>query len=344
MARTRTEPPETDAGETRGFPSLADATPGPLALTGINQPLWLQNSTYPAAIDRQLIAAGLEPGVMGLGELAVTQRAAGANLSVDVAAGRVVVPMTDAPNQGSALCVSTAVNNLTVAGAPGAGLARIDLVIARVYDASLIGGSVNGWQLEIVTGTPAASPAAPATPASSFVLAQVAVAAGQVSVTTANITDRRVMPGIWRPYSPLWTSSNASPGLGNGSVQGRYMQRGKTCHMVARINFGSTSNGGSGLSYISLPVPSGSGIGAMEGTAVLFVPVSGSVFFKGVVYPMTVTTITALFPVTNDASYDLYWQNAAADGSSAGGVPLVAPNYPTQSGGWISFAATYETA
>lgn len=199
MARPRTEPrPETDTGQTGGFPSLADVTPGPLALTGLNQPLWLQNSTYPAALDRQAIAAAFVPGVLGSGsgELAVTQRAAGANLSVDVAAGRVVVPMTDAPNQGSALCVSTAVNNLVVGGAPGAGLSRIDLVIARVYDASLIGGSINGWQLEIVAGTPAASPAAPALPTSSIELARVAVAAGQASVQTANITDRRVIPGM----------------------------------------------------------------------------------------------------------------------------------------------------
>jgi len=187
MARTRTAP-EGEAG----FPTLTDVTVNPLALTGLSQPLWLQNSTYPAALDRQLITAAFRPGVVGLTELAVTQRAAGANFSVDVAAGRAVVPVTDAPNLGSALCASTAVNNLTVAGAPGAGLSRIDLVIARVYDASVIGGSINGWQLEIVTGTPAASPAAPALPASSLELARIAVASGQASVTTANITDRRV--------------------------------------------------------------------------------------------------------------------------------------------------------
>lgn len=188
-----------------------DAVVEPRALTGLDQPLWLQNSTYPAALDRALIASALETGVLGAGELAVTQRGAGANMSVDVAPGRVVVPMTDAPNQGSALCRSTAVNNLTVTGAPGAGLSRIDLVIARVYDASLIGGSINGWQLEIVTGTPASSPAAPASPVSSLVLAQIAVAAGQATVTNANITDRRVSGGSELAYAELTSSLTVPP-------------------------------------------------------------------------------------------------------------------------------------
>jgi hypothetical protein len=188
MARSRSEPEPDAAG---GFPALADATPGPLALTGLDQPLWLQNSSYPASLDRQLIAASMPPGVRGTGELAVSQRAAGANMSVDVAAGRAVVPITDSPNQGSALVRSTALNNLAVAGAPAAGTSRIDLVIARVYDASLIGGSVNGWQLEVVTGTAASSPVAPTLPPSSIELARLGVASGQASVQTANITDRR---------------------------------------------------------------------------------------------------------------------------------------------------------
>jgi len=215
MARRTEHDTREDAD---GFPALTDAAagPSPLALTGINQPLWLQNSSYPAAVDRQLIGT-FRSGVLGLAELAVTQRAAGANFSVDVAAGRAVVPVTDAPNLGSALCTSTAVNNLTVAGAPGAGLSRIDLVIARVYDASLIGGSINGWQLEVITGTPAASPAAPALPPSSLELARVAVAAGQASVTSGNITDRRILAASLG--APIERFINVSPNVNVGNPQ-----------------------------------------------------------------------------------------------------------------------------
>jgi hypothetical protein len=204
--------PTTDAD--RKHPTLRDAV-SPTVLTGLNQPLWLQNSVYNAALDRQLIGATLRPGVMGYGELGVVQRASGANMSVDVAAGRVVVPVNDAPNLGSALCTSTAVNNLPIAGAPAAGTSRIDLVIARVYDASLIGGSINGWQLEVVTGTAASTPAAPALPKSSIELARVAVAAGQASVVTANITDRR---NIYIPNAP--TMEGFFNGIFGGAITG----------------------------------------------------------------------------------------------------------------------------
>lgn len=343
MARPRTEPrPETDAGETGGFPSLADVTPGPLALTGLNQPLWLQNSTYPAAVDRQLIAAGLEPGVMGLTELAVTQRAAGANLSVDVAAGRVVVPMTDAPNQGSALCVSTAVNNLVVAGAPGAGLSRIDLVIARVYDASLIGGSINGWQLEIVTGTPTASPAAPALPASSIELARFTVPSGTASITTAMITDRRVMPGIWRPFTPQWFGDASNPAIGNGSLTGRYMQRGKTCIAHTFVTFGSTTNGGGGIIAFSLPVDPALSGRQVLGSAEIFLP-NQSVIFVGSVLIYGANRITPRFPiwVANSNVGALTGANSA--GNPGTGVPQVPSGYPIQSTGTVTINVQYET-
>jgi hypothetical protein len=328
-------------------PTLREALGvAPLALTGLNQPLWLQNSTYPAAVDRQLIAAGLETGVLGLTELAVTQRAAGANLSVDVAAGRVVVPVTDAPNLGSALCVSTAVNNLTVAGAPGAGTSRIDLVIARVYDASIIGGSINGWQLEVVTGTPAASPAVPATPASSIVLARIAVASGQASVTTANITDTRVMPGIWRPYTPTWTSSGpAQPGIGNGAIVARYMVRGKTCHFALRLTFGSTTAGGQGSEYLSLPLPAANLItgGVMEAIGNMYVPPSG------LVYPAygqlsDATKFGVGVPISSTSTLRNFWQMTDSSNNVAAGIPNASPSYNVQPGGFVSMSGTYETA
>lgn len=171
----------------------------PAALTGLDQPLWLQNSTYPAALDRTLIEATIAAGVFSGADLAVTQRAAGANMSVDVAAGRAAVTLTDAPNQGRALCRATAVNNLVIGGAPAAGLTRIDRIVARVYDASLIGGSINGWQLEVVPGTPASSASPPSIPTSSLPLARVTVPAALASITNANITDDRAMTASGLP-------------------------------------------------------------------------------------------------------------------------------------------------
>jgi hypothetical protein len=348
--------PETET-ETEGggaFPALAEIGVNPLVLTGMNQPLWLQNSPYPAALDRLLIAAALETGVQGLNELVVSQRAAGANYSVDVAAGRVVVPITDAPNLGSALCTSTAVNNLTVSGAPGAGLNRIDLVIARVYDASVIGGSINGWQLEVVTGTPAASPAVPALPTSSVELARIAVAAGQASVQTVNITDRRVIPGVWRSYTPAWTASLANqPAVGvGGSIIGRYMVRGKTCSMIARLNIGTSGfSGGNGPLSLSTPpnLPALNPLnGASIGTGLLFTPAGGQVW-SGIAMLLDVTRVGLVLPYNKTPAgaasefFGNYWQMTDGTNAANQGVPNMSPAFNVQANGFAWVGITYET-
>jgi len=62
---------------------------------------------------------------------------------------------------------------------------RIDIICLKV-DASTGVASIVA-----VAGTPSGSPAVPATPASHYKLAEVAVGAGVTSITNANITDRR---------------------------------------------------------------------------------------------------------------------------------------------------------
>lgn len=150
--------------------------------------LWLQSETYPARLDRVLIESLLTEGVLDVagGELLVRQRAAGANMSVEIDPGRVAITGDDQANQGRYLGRSTEVETRTIAAAPTSG-SRIDLVVARVADASVT-GAVNGLLLEVITGTVhATTPVAPAVPNGAVPLARVAVAAGQVSVVTANI-------------------------------------------------------------------------------------------------------------------------------------------------------------
>lgn len=155
-------------------------------------PLHEQNLSYSATLDRQLIdVVFARAGIVSVNDLAVSQRGAGANMSVDVAAGRCVVTGTDAAGQGKYLCWSDAVTNVTIATAPGTGLSRIDLIVAQVRDADQNGGANNDWIITKITGTAASSPSAPSAPPSSYVLAQVAVAANVTSIVTANITDKR---------------------------------------------------------------------------------------------------------------------------------------------------------
>ena len=69
---------------------------------------------------------------------------------------------------------------------------RIDLVCLTVSDAYYT-GSTNTVAVNVVAGTPAASPTVPATPTNSIALAQIAVAANVTSIVNANITDVRAL-------------------------------------------------------------------------------------------------------------------------------------------------------
>lgn len=160
----------------------------------LKTPLWQEDSSYSATMDREILDAFFSaPGILASGDLLVAQRAAGANMSVDVAAGRCVVTGTDQTGQGKYLCKSDSVTNVTIAAAPGAGQSRIDLIVAAVRDADQNGGANNDWVIEAVTGTVAAtgSQVAPAAPASSIVLAQIAIGPSVSTIVTANITDER---------------------------------------------------------------------------------------------------------------------------------------------------------
>jgi len=157
----------------------------------LNDPVFQQNLSFSATELRALPAAVFRGGVINAGDLKVVQRAAGTNMSVDVAAGQVAVPGTDAVGQGTYLCTSTAVENVTIGGAPSAGTTRLDLIVAQVRDGDVNAGPNNDWIISVVAGTAASTPSEPTAPASSVVLARVSVASGTAAVTNAMIQDRR---------------------------------------------------------------------------------------------------------------------------------------------------------
>lgn len=128
-------------------------------------------------------------GVIALG-LQVTQRAAGVNMSVDVAAGACVITGDDVSLQGKYLCVNDAgALNITVPAAPGSGT-RIHRVIARIKDKAHSGSwTTYEWTVELLADTGSGTPA---TPNSAINLCRVTVTAGQVTVVNANLTDDRV--------------------------------------------------------------------------------------------------------------------------------------------------------
>ncbi len=69
---------------------------------------------------------------------------------------------------------------------------RIDIVILRIYDDTFDSSGNDYSDLEVITGTPDASPVAPAVPAGSFVLAEILVQDTVTQIVDGDITDQRV--------------------------------------------------------------------------------------------------------------------------------------------------------
>lgn len=123
------------------------------------------------------------------GHLRVTQRGAGANMTVDVAPGRAAVFGDDASDQGTYEVNSTTTQNLAIP-APSSSSARTHRVILRVRDRSE-NGTWAANTYDAVLQVQADTNAAAALPPSAIALATVTTPANATSVTTAMVGDQR---------------------------------------------------------------------------------------------------------------------------------------------------------
>lgn len=181
-------------------------------------PSWLQNGSHPAENDRLTTQAlWATTGIIKDTSLAVTQNSP-AGMSVRVASGWAAIVGTTQANMGTYVGYNddTVVLGLTTADPTNP---RIDRVCMTVNDAYYT-GSLNNVVLQVVAGTPAGSPVAPATPANSISLATIAVAAGATAITTANITDTRVLVTTNIPESGDISAVVAGTGLSGGGSSG----------------------------------------------------------------------------------------------------------------------------
>jgi hypothetical protein len=200
-------------------------------------PIFIDGNTHPGEETRQSLGALLGTstgsfaggvgasdrahGVVNASDFTVVQRAAGANMSVDVAAGYAWIRGTESAHQGAYHVYNDGTVNLSVA-ASDATNPRIDLVIAKVQDA-FYSGATRTASVTVVTGTPAASPTDPTLPANALVLARVRVPAASSSVVTANITDVRTRAASG---SESYTRTGFKNAIMNGDF--RINQRGFT--------------------------------------------------------------------------------------------------------------------
>jgi hypothetical protein len=154
-------------------------------------PLWLQAGNYAASEDRWLLGA-LWPGPGCTGGVVTFQ----SGMSVTVAPCTIAVPSQN--GTGTTLCHSDAYENPpALAGAPGVGLNRYDLIICQPRGNDLDGGANNDLTFTNVTGVAAASPVVPAVPAGAVGLAQIYVPGQTVAITPGNIVDIR--PAMLNP-------------------------------------------------------------------------------------------------------------------------------------------------
>lgn len=188
----------------------------------VARPIWMQAAGADTAIQysaqelRQVLSSvykteGVLPA-LGSNALKVSQRGAGANFSVDIAPGHALIQGDDVTNQGMYLVYVSATENLATPTAPGSGT-RVHRVALQVRD-KLHNGSYTTYDAIPVllqdTGT-----GTPALPASAISLGLVSIAAGQASVTNANITDTRINATaasvLWDPIVAS-NSTNATTG------------------------------------------------------------------------------------------------------------------------------------
>lgn len=150
-----------------------------------------------------------------LSGLNVSQRGAGANMSVDVAIGDAVIPRSDLTYGHPAF--NDAIYNQAISAADVSNPRRDIIVMYIDYaqaPSTAVSNNTNGVvKIKVVNGTPAGSPSDPSDVAiqasvgsgNPFIkLARVAVAAGASSITNSVITDIRTLAsGIQQAGGPL---------------------------------------------------------------------------------------------------------------------------------------------
>jgi len=181
-------------------------------------PSWLQNGSHPAENDRLTTQAlWATTGIIKSDSLTVTQNTP-PGLTVLVTSGWAAIVGTTQANMGTYVGYNDATVVLSITTADPTN-PRIDRVCLTVNDAYYT-GALNNAVLQVVAGTPAGSPVAPALPANSISLATVAVGAGATAITNANITDTRVLVTTNIPESGDISSVTAGTGLSGGGSSG----------------------------------------------------------------------------------------------------------------------------
>lgn len=244
-----------------------------------------------------------------------------------------------ATGQGGELAPSLAGLNLTVQS----GAAWVDGHYTELASTQVLTATANG--LAVVRFDPAANTADLLWRDAVSVPTQSPTGTWELPIAktvSSVMTDLRTIPYKWRSYPVAWTATTGSNTLGNGTLFGRYVVIGKTCHFSVVAEFGSTTGAGQGFLFFSLPVPAAGGQGAaIVGSCFTYIPSAGGSFMG---YPLLVAPdrVVPMFTYSPVNAMIARWQ-ATNTGATNEGVPNVA-GYPVQNGASCTLAGTYEIA
>lgn len=278
-------------------------------------PEFLQTKKYSALRDRLVLQHGgvLQAGVWDVNDYKAVQRAAGANMSVDIGAGFALIQATSGGNAGFYHIQNDATVNVLVTSAH-ATLPRIDQAYILINDTTSGGDATDTPQLLVAPGTATAGATldnrtgAAALPTDSLRLADILVPAASSSVVTANIRDRRPwargVQFIDRQNSGVaYSTASTSTAALESARYGKRLEI-STGWIEATLSFGNISSTGANQS-IAFDL-------YMDSAAVqrrFFTTTTASTAYGGVV--------NWLLPLAAGSHVmDLQWQNAVAGTTS----------------------------
>lgn len=113
--------------------------------------------------------------------------------------------------------------------------------------------------------------------------------------------------GLWRTYTPAWTSTGTQPSVGNGTMTGRYCQVGKRLFVQIKFVAGSTTTFGTGDYRLSLPIPANAATPNAIPLGAATMTDTGNTERGGIARFITKTTIEILHDGNGDGIWTTRW-------------------------------------